>query len=80
MVERAQLLSLRRAPGSDADHLRPECVPLVLGGIVTTNEQSKGVNRTPEQECAHCGHPAHERYCTADECQCAFFATPERKP
>jgi hypothetical protein len=35
---------------------------------------------TPEQECAHCGHPAHERYCTADECQCAFFATPERKP
>jgi hypothetical protein len=31
-------------------------------------------------ECALCGHPAHERYCTADECQCAFFATPERKP
>lgn len=44
MVERAQLLSLRRAPGSDADHLRPECVPLVLGGIMTTNEQSKGVS------------------------------------
>jgi DNA repair exonuclease SbcCD ATPase subunit len=45
---------------------------------MTTSRAALASSATPE--CAHCGHPAHERYCTADECQCAFFATPERKP